>query len=547
MTIPDQNTPAPTPAGEHPTSTPAAHSAGWTAHGEHPTAAAGPGGWLPPGEHPTAATGQGGWLPPGEHPTGQGGWLPPGEHPTGQGGWLPPGGHPTIQGAWSPPGGNSATAGWQQYQPSPHPSQPRRRANRLALAIGGGAAALVVAAGAGFAAGWSLHPDNSASSAQSSASPVLPLVPGTGSQSGEGGLGSGSGSGLGSGSGFGSGSGSGFGAGSGADGSGSGAAGSGTTAGGATASQVAAVAAKVDPALVDITTVLGAQNAEAAGTGIVLTSDGVILTNNHVVAGATSITVTDIGNGKDYRAAVVGYDRSADIAVIKLSGASGLATATLATSATVRTGDPVVAIGNAGGTGGTPSAVGGAVTALGQSITASDESSGSSEQLTNLIQVNADIEAGDSGGPLLTTSGQVIGVDTAASAGFSYQSSGGAGYAIPIATAVKLADQIRSGESSSTVHIGATAYLGIQTTDSSDYATSGPAVLGVVTGSPAATAGLTRGDVITSVAGTRVASATALTTLLDRYHPANKVKVAWTDVSGQSHTATVTLATGPVG
>ncbi|WP_344299206.1 S1C family serine protease [Paractinoplanes deccanensis] len=272
---------------------------------------------------------------------------------------------------------------------------------------------------------------------------------------------------------------------------------------------MAAVAAKVDPALVDITTVLGAQNAEAA---------------------------------------VVGYDRGADIAVLKLSGATGLATATLATGTTVKTGDPVVAIGNAGGTGGTPSAVGGAVTGAGRSITASDESSGSAEQLTGLIEVNADIEAGDSGGPLLTTSGQVIGVDTAASAGFQYQASGGDGYAIPIATATTLADRIRAGRSSSTVHLGATAYLGIETTDSSRYAaTTGPAVLGVVSGSPAASAGLARGDVITSVAGSTVGSATALTGLLDRYHPGDKVKVTWADVAGQAHTATVTLATGPVG
>ncbi|MEU4237540.1 trypsin-like peptidase domain-containing protein [Actinoplanes sp. NPDC026619] len=414
----------------------------------------------------------------------------------------------------------------QPYQASPPPPR-RRRTGRLVAAIGGGVVALALVGAGGFALGWAAHPSSSAVSSGSSS--YLPFNPGTGSDIAPG-LGSGSGSGSGS-------------TGDGSTGDGS----TGSSSAGATDSQVAAVAAKVDPALVDIDTVLGAQNAAAAGTGIVISADGVVLTNNHVVAGATSITVTDIGNGKSYRAAVVGYDRSGDVAVLRLSGASGLATATLATSA-VQAGDSVVAIGNAGGTGGTPSAVGGVVSALNQSITASDESTGSAEQLTGLIEVNADIQAGDSGGPLLTTSGQVIGVDTAASAGFQYQSAGGDGYAIPIATATAIADKIQNGKASSVIHLGATAYLGIETTSSRAYAgATGPVVLGVVDGSPAETAGLTRGDVITSVAGTKTASATALTDTLDRYHPGDKVKLAWTDVSGQSHSGTVKLTTGPVG
>jgi S1-C subfamily serine protease len=426
----------------------------------------------------------------------------------------------------------------QQYQPQPQygppyqPPPPRRRRNgRVIAAAGGGLALLLIGAAGGFAAGWSAHPSSSA--AQSSSgynSPFLPLDPGNGAQSGgNGSTGNGSGSGSGS---------------------------TGSNAGGPTDTQIAAVAAKVDPALVDINTVLGDQNGEAAGTGIVITSNGVILTNNHVVAGATSISVTDIGNSKTYRAAVVGYDRSGDIAVLQLSGASGLTTATLASS-TVTAGQQVVAIGNAGGTGGTPSAVGGTVSALNQSITASDESSGSSEQLTGLIEVNAAIQAGDSGGPLLTTSGQVIGVDTAASAGFRYQANGGDGFAIPIGTATTIADQIRAGRSSSTIHIGETAYLGIEAASSNSQGSGGQnsgtqgdggaAILGVIQGSPAESAGLSRGDVITSVGGTTVDDATALTTLLDRHHPGDSVKVGWTDLSGQSHTSTVKLTSGPVG
>ncbi len=424
----------------------------------------------------------------------------------------------------------------QQYAPqyqSPYgsvydlsPEPPRRgRGGRVAAGVGGALLLLLVGGAGGFAAGWSAHPTSTAQ-----ASPFLPLSPQ--GETGNGGAQSGGG--------FGSGS-------NGSDGSGS--TGSGATgAGGPTDSQIAAVAAKVDPALVDINTVLGAQNGEAAGTGIVIGSTGVILTNNHVVAGATSISVTDLGNSRTYRAAVVGYDRSGDVAVLQLSGASGLTTATLSNT-TVKAGDQVVAIGNAGGTGGTPSAVGGMISALNQSITASDESTGSSEQLTGLIEVNADIEAGDSGGPLLTTSGQVIGMDTAASAGFQYQSAGGDGFAIPIGNATTIADQIRSGRSSSAVHIGATAYLGIEATSSNrgTGSATGPVVLGVVQGSPAESAGLSRGDVITSVAGTTVDTATALTTKLDGYHPGDSVQVAYTDLSGQSHTSTVRLATGPVG
>jgi len=151
----------------------------------------------------------------------------------------------------------------------------------------------------------------------------------------------------------------------------------------------------------------------------------VVLTNNHVIDGATSISATDVGNGKTYSATVVGYDRTHDIAVLALHNASGLQTATLGNSSTASVGEDVVGVGNAGGTGGTPSAAGGTITALNQSITASDEGDGTSEQLTGLIQTNANIQPGDSGGALVNDQGEVLGVDTAASAGFQFQSNGG--------------------------------------------------------------------------------------------------------------------------
>ena len=150
-----------------------------------------------------------------------------------------------------------------------------------------------------------------------------------------------------------------FGSGSGGSSSSSGS-GSATTGAGAP-SDVTGIASKVSGALVDINTNLSYESEQAAGTGIVLTSNGEILTNNHVIDGATSISVTDIGNGQTYKANVVGYDRTGDVAVIQLVGASGLQTAKIA-SALPAVGEGVVGVGNAGGTGGTPSAAGGSVT-----------------------------------------------------------------------------------------------------------------------------------------------------------------------------------------
>src|SRR5262249_55969418 len=207
--------------------------------------------------------------------------------------------------------------------------------------------------------------------------------------------------------------------------------GSGSSGTGST-SDTDAIAAKVAPALVDINVTFGYKGAQGAGTGIVLTSKGEVITNNHVINGATKISVTDIGNGKTYSANVVGYDASHDIAVLQLQGASGLTTAKIGDSSQAAVGQSVVAIGNAGGTGGTPSNAGGSITDLNQSITASDDLGGTSEQLSGLIQVNADIQPGDSGGSLVNTSGEVIGIDTAASQGYSLQSTGNQGYAIPI-------------------------------------------------------------------------------------------------------------------
>jgi S1-C subfamily serine protease len=346
------------------------------------------------------------------------------------------------------------------------------------------------------------------------------------------------------------------------------------------------IASKVSPGLVDVVSTLGDENAKAAGTGMVLTSTGEVLTNNHVINGATSISVTDIGNGKTYSATVVGYDKTKDVAVLQLQNASGLQTAPLGDSSTVAVGQKVVAIGNAEGKGGTPSVVTGSVTALGQSITASDEGSGSnSEQLSNLIETDAPIQPGDSGGSLVNSAGQVIGMDTAAStssqvptaqattSGESQQAQGTAtqAFAIPINEAETIAAQIEAGTSSSTVHIGSTAFLGVEVSNTSTGSgsglggsggfgfgdgygdpgfgsgttTSGAAIAGVLSGSPAADAGLTGGDTITSLAGQSITSASQVQTILGSYHPGDKVSIGWTDAYGQTQTATITLASGP--
>ena len=313
----------------------------------------------------------------------------------------------------------------------------------------------------------------------------------------------------------------------------------------------AQIAAKTDPSLVDINTNLALQGGQAAGTGQVLTSDGEILTNNHVIAGATSIKATDIGNGRTYTAKVVGYDQTKDIAVLQLQGASGLQTADLGNSSSAAVGQKVVALGNALGKGGTPSVVTGHITGLNASITAQDEGAATSENLTGLIHHNAPIQPGDSGGPLVNNHGQVVGINTAASAGFQFQSGATQAFAIPINEAMAIASQIVAGHSSSTVHIGLTGLLGVQITPADNAAAngiqagSGAAVAGVVSGTPAAQTGLAAGDVITSVDGQTVTSPKGLQAALEQHHPGDSVTVGWTDQAGQSHTATVTLINGP--
>jgi S1-C subfamily serine protease len=324
---------------------------------------------------------------------------------------------------------------------------------------------------------------------------------------------------------------------------------SGTFGHSATVAPVRAVSdpmvARVDTDLVDINTVIDGGAGFAAGTGIVVTPSGLVLTNNHVIGRATSIEAVDVGNGQTYTARVLGYDERFDVAVIQLEGASGLAVVKLGDSAHVRVGRQVVTVGNAGGTGGTPAARSGTVVALNRAIVVSDGLDGSFEHLSRLIEFHGDLQPGDSGGPMVDASGAVIGLDTAASTGFELRGqTTGEDFAIEIDAVKRIAAQIRAGEASSTVHVGPTAFIGVDI-DPGSGSHAGAAVAGTLAGSAAASAGLSSGDVITALGGRRIASSNALTETLVRYRPGDRVRLRWLDSAGAGHSAVVTLGTGP--
>jgi S1-C subfamily serine protease len=309
---------------------------------------------------------------------------------------------------------------------------------------------------------------------------------------------------------------------------------------------VTTVVRRVNPGVVDVNSQLGPENGGAAGTGMVLNASGEVLTNNHVVDGATSVQVVDVGNGRTYTASVVGTDKADDVAVLQLQGASGLSTVTTGDSSNVAVGNAVAAFGNAGGIGGTPSVASGHVTGLGQSITAYDDVMNSSENLTGLIQTDAAIQPGDSGGPLVDSQGRVIGMDTAASSSMHFRSQGSmAGFAIPINRALSIAAQIEHGTASGSIHIGPTAFLGIAISSTQQTGTPGVVVGSVIAGEPAQNIGLQAGDVITAVDGVNVTTPTQLTQEMQKLHPGQTVSVSWSDVNGQPHSTSVQLGSGP--
>ncbi|MET0989562.1 MAG: trypsin-like peptidase domain-containing protein, partial [Glaciihabitans sp.] len=272
------------------------------------------------------------------------------------------------------------------------------------------------------------------------------------------------------------------------------------------------------------------ESTQAAGTGVILTSNGQILTNNHVIDGATSIEVTVESTGKTYDATVVGTDSTNDIALLQLENASGLDTSST-DEATVAVGDEATSIGNAEGTGDLVAAAG-VVTATNESITVGNEYTGAQESLSGLIEINADVVSGDSGGPLVDSDGDVIGIVTAASSG----SSDITGFAIPISAALDIVDQIESGVETDTVEIGLPAFLGVQLATAQQAA--GVTIGGVIAGTAAETAGLAAGDVITAVDGTAVTSSEALSGLIATYEPGDSIVVTYTNAAGASQQVT---------
>jgi S1-C subfamily serine protease len=336
-------------------------------------------------------------------------------------------------------------------------------------------------------------------------------------------------------------------------------------AGGANTTNIneTSVANKVRPGMVDINSTLKYEDGAAAGTGMILSSNGVVLTNNHVVEGSTHLTATTVVAGKKYQATVIGVDPADDVALIKLQGAAGLKTVQVGDSSKVSLGTGVVAIGNAGGTGGSPTVTDGTITALGRTITASDSGSGqNTETLHNMLQTNAAIAEGDSGGALANAAGQVIGMNTAANS----QSLGGAGtsmgFAIPINRALSIAKKIADGNTSGGILIGPKGFMGVGVDAVTDASTclsqsgiqrgyqvpakAGALVCNVYQGTPAYKAGVRPGDVITGVSGTSVSTANGLTGVMLRYKPGATVSLKWVDANKQSHTSSLTLIDGPV-
>jgi S1-C subfamily serine protease len=274
---------------------------------------------------------------------------------------------------------------------------------------------------------------------------------------------------------------------------------------------------------------------------MILSSDGYVLTNNHVIASSTDISVTDPSTGKTYTATLVGVDPTHDVALLKLEGASGLTPITIDKDDTEAVGDSITAVGNASG-GGVLMAADGTITKLDATVTTSTTQFETGETLTGTIEISADVVAGDSGGALLDSDGDVIGMNTAASSG----STATTAYAITIEDALAIVKQIKAGDESGTVVLGYPAFLGIGLAQSTYGQTvSGAQVAGVYDGTPAADAGIVAGDTITAVNGTKVASGDELAAALAKKDPGDKVKITWTDANGSSHSKTVTLAEGP--
>jgi S1-C subfamily serine protease len=341
-----------------------------------------------------------------------------------------------------------------------------------------------------------------------------------------------------------------------------------------------AIYKRLEPSIVDVTATLRYEDETASGTGFVV--DGrasLVLTNNHVIREATSVTVRLTSTGKNYPAKVVGVDVGADIALLQLQGAARLTAAPLGDSASVALGTPVLAIGNQAGQGGSPTIAPGVIDSLNRTIQANDGASGFTETLHGMLQTSARIEPGDSGGPLADATGAVVGVDTAAGTGTA-----AVGYAIPIDGAMAVARQIATRHPAPGIVIGTDGFLGVvvpatardthrlreqggksraagrsaQPPGCLDTeaeaglppaiapARAGALVEGVLCGTGAAAAGIAAGDVITAAAGQPVTSSDALTAITKACRPGTLVRVTWVTTAGATRTALVLIDAAPV-
>jgi S1-C subfamily serine protease len=295
------------------------------------------------------------------------------------------------------------------------------------------------------------------------------------------------------------------------------------------------VKASPNVGIVNIYTTLGYEHGIAAGTGMILTRSGEVLTNNHVIAGATKFKVVDVTTHHRYSATVAGYSVSHDVAVLQLAHATGLRTIKRGGAVPLHVQMRVVARGNAQGRGGLPKVARGRIIGLHQQIVARD-AGGDTETLTNVIATDAPVVPGYSGGPLENGQNRVLGIVTAGSTSGIPR-----GFAIPLKQALQLARRIESGRPSANVHVGPTAFLGVQLADVADEAK----IAHVIAGKPADLAGLVKGDVITSLNGAKISSITDVRATVLKLTPGKAVPIGWTDTSDTPHTGTITPVSGP--
>ncbi len=320
------------------------------------------------------------------------------------------------------------------------------------------------------------------------------------------------------------------------------------------------ILAKVEPAVVDITAqgttsngFFGQSQFQSAGTGMIISSNGLVLTNNHVIANATSIQATLYNQSNPHPVKVIGTDPAHDVALLQIEGLSNLPTVSFGSSKQLQVGDPVVAIGNALALQGQPTVTDGIVSALHRGI------STSTENLSDMIQTDAPINPGNSGGPLVDAAGQVVGMNTAIIASTGSESTQGLGFAEAIDSVLPVIKNLEKnpnfytspGSTGTSASSGAFLGVGIQTLNAQTasqlgYPSSetGALIDYVYPGSPASQAGLNPGDVIYRFNNSAVADASALVKDVKSSSPGTSVTLGVQSSNGTS-TITVTLGTAP--